>query len=1024
MQGPFGEDGDPVPGAEGLGQPPGVRDAPRRVETVDVEHADPVQEPARQRVVPKLGLRDEADRARDGRREDQPVEVARVVRGDDARPAPAEGFGGALDGQPDPREPEDRAGGGPHAGVTEAGAPDGHRGEGRDRSRQREGAPEPPREGEVARPARRPPSGRPGPTGREPGDTEPERPGGSRRRGDLPGLVALGHRAPADLAARGLEHGVRRREHRLVDRLAEPFLGEAPERGADLRATRRVRLPGLRHRHQPLRAGLRPAPPRPGREQRDAAPPDPREVPRRLLEVVGVEVAPGPDHDVLDPPGDEQLAARDVGEVARFEPVPVEQGGGRGAVAVVAARRRRPAELEPPLHPLRGLASAVVHRADLEPRDRDPARHEPEGGSVPRRRRRGAPLALEGAPRHPFDEGPAPDRGERDPEGRLREPVDRGERVRVEAEGREPRGEGAEGVRVHRLGPVERDPPGGEVEPLDLLVRDPPRAQLEREVRPPGEGPPMAVYGAEPPGRAGEEGERGHEDEGEPVHRAPEPRRDEAEVVVEGEPAHEDVTGARGEGAGHRVEAREHVAMGEHHPLRLAGAPRGVLEEGDVVRAGARPEVGVGHPRARPRLRLRQLAHGRDPEAAGRPRGEEPGHLPGFVEGDEPFRVRVLEDPLVPPEVVLELGKAGRGIDGKRDPAGDLDPEEAPEVVEAGREHDRHRPPRSEPARDEAGGDPVRALEERAVGEDRLRLPVVDEAHVGPFGMRRRVPREGVDQGGGVPGDGVRGRVGGGAGIGAGAGIGRGGRAGSPDLRPLTGGGRCGVFDARGRVLPARGAVPGNDGVPGRPGPRLTLPIRGRVPRRLRLRVWFRLRGRGGRGLRPHRLEGAQKLPRGLRLRQHPVREARPRGPFEAGEQLHPRQAVETEVAGEVRVEMYGGRRPAAARPQLARDPGDEGDQGSRVQAGRRALPAPARRGAAGSFVTRLRHSPDLLTGARARRGFSPNTPLADTPGAGASWERLCPARIFVHGRFAPGYSIRCGRDTSAPGDVLPKAPQ
>ena len=303
----------------------------------------------------------------------------------------------------------------------------------------------------------------------------------------------------------------------------------------------------------------------------------------------------------------------------------------------------------------------------------------------------------------------------------------------------------------------------------------------------------------------------------------------------------------------------------------------------------------------------------------------------------------------MPPEVVLELGEAGRGIDGKRDPAGDLDPEEAPEVVEAGREHDRDRPPRGEPARDEAGCDPVRALEQRAVGEDRLRLPFVDEAHVGPFGMRRRVPREGVDQGGGVPGDGVRRRVG----AGAGAGIGRGGRAGPSDLRPPTGGGRSGVLDARGRAPPACGAVPGNDGAPGRPGPRLTLPIRVRVPRRLRVRFRFR-----GRGLRPHRLEGAQKLPRGLRLRQHPVREARPRGPFEAGEQLHPRQAVEPEVAGEVRVEMYGGRRLAAARPQLARDPRDEGHQGSRVQAGRRALPAPDGHGAAGPPVTRLHHSP------------------------------------------------------------------
>ena len=57
----------------------------------------------------------------------------------------------------------------------------------------------------------------------------------------------------------------------------------------------------------------------------------------------------------------------------------------------------------------------------------------------------------------------------------------------------------------------------------------------------------------------------------------------------------------------------------------------------------------------------------------------------------------------------------------------------------------------------------------------------------------------------------------------------------------------------------------------------------------------------------------------------------------------------------------------------------------------------------------------------------------------GSPWERGRPARFFVHGRFAPGPSVRCGRDARVPrtprslelpvqappwGEIHPKAPR
>ena len=390
----------------------------------------------------------------------------------------------------------------------------------------------------------------------------------------------------------------------------------------------------------------------------------------------------------------------------------------------------------------------------------------------------------------------------------------------------------------------------------------------------------MAVDGPEPPGGAGEEREGRHEDEGEPVDEAPEPRRDEAEVVVEGEPAHEDVAGRRGKGPRHRVEAREHVAVGEHHPLRLPGAPGGVLEERDVVRAGRvrRAVAGVS--------RLGELAHRRDPAASRHPGREQARHLAGLVEGDEPLGAGVLEDPLVPAEVVLELGEAGRRVDGKRDPSRELGPDEAPEVVDTGREHDRDRAAGGEAAADEPGRDPARALEERTVGEHRFRFGLVDEPDVLALRVLRGMPREGLDQGLGLRRDRVR------------------------------------IGGERG---PARRGGPGRyRGRSGSPGvPRVPLPRLRSIPGVLPVRA--RCRG-------PERIEGTEEVPRGLGLGQHPVREARARRPLEAREELHPREAVEAEVPREIGIEIDGGSRLAGA--ELARDVGDEGDQGVRIQAG------------------------------------------------------------------------------------------
>ena len=101
-----------------------------------------------------------------------------------------------------------------------------------------------------------------------------------------------------------------------------------------------------------------------------------------LFEFVRVYVAPGADDHVLHASGDVQLAAGEVGEVARIEPAVVKQPARGLGIMKVAARGRRPAELEPPFLALADLVPGGIDNAELMTRQRLAAVGELECGSV------------------------------------------------------------------------------------------------------------------------------------------------------------------------------------------------------------------------------------------------------------------------------------------------------------------------------------------------------------------------------------------------------------------------------------------------------------------------------------------------------------------------------------------------------------------------------------------------------------------------------------------------------------------
>ena len=180
--------------------------------------------------------------------------------------------------------------------------------------------------------------------------------------------------------------------------------------------------------------------------------------------------------------------------------------------------------------------------------------------------------------------------------------------ARPEAVGREALGEAAQRLRAHRLGAVQRHAPGGEVEPGDLLVGDLVDAQLVGEVGRRRQRAAVAVDRPQPARRAGEEGERRHQHQRHAEVERAHPAADQPHVVVERQPAHDHVVRPDVRPLADRPQVRQQVGVGEHHPLGIAGAAGGELEEGDVLRR-APAAAGRSAPRSAPRASATVATH-------------------------------------------------------------------------------------------------------------------------------------------------------------------------------------------------------------------------------------------------------------------------------------------------------------------------------------------------------------------------------------------------------------------------------
>ena len=279
-----------------------------------------------------------------------------------------------------------------------------------------------------------------------------------------------------------------------------------------------------------------------------------------LLDVGRHHVLAAEDDEVLEPPGhEEESLGVEESEIPGSEPAARHQhlrGGGR--VVVVALHHAGTLHADLTLDTRGTLAAALVQRRENLHRDaaarlahgeKPPARIEPE--------------------RHP----PRPD-GDR--QGRLGQAVAR----RDDALEAEVRLERVDRRQAHGLGARERRLEASQIE--SGRVPDVAHAVAVAEVRRDRERRADLRDQGEPLSRVAEIGRQ------EPDRRTGERRReraaDQPHVVVERKPRHDAIVDGDPGRLGHEVDGRHHVLVGEHDTARVAGAPRGVLQEAQIVR--------------------------------------------------------------------------------------------------------------------------------------------------------------------------------------------------------------------------------------------------------------------------------------------------------------------------------------------------------------------------------------------------------------------------------------------------------
>ena len=303
-----------------------------------------------------------------------------------------------------------------------------------------------------------------------------------------------------------------------------------------------------------------------------------------LFDVLGIQVVTAHDQHVLQAPGDIQLAVAQETQVAGAQPGRpgvLDKGLGRGfGVAPVAQGDTRPGGPDltdlvvgqhlqgvrfDHLHGMPGLAGATTHHRVAVARLRAILRQR----QIIQAQRGNTPATLATG----------------DKQGGFRQAVGRKPGIGAETARRELLGETLQGVEADRLGTGIGDAPAAQVQARQRAVTDPLAAQPIGEVRAAADGAAVFADRFQPAQRASEEIGRRHQYTGHAAEDRLQQPADQAHVVVERQPADDDVIGIEidTKTAADQQFVGHQVAVADLHALGQRGGTRGVLQEGDIV---------------------------------------------------------------------------------------------------------------------------------------------------------------------------------------------------------------------------------------------------------------------------------------------------------------------------------------------------------------------------------------------------------------------------------------------------------
>jgi len=222
------------------------------------------------------------------------------------------------------------------------------------------------------------------------------------------------------------------------------------------------------------------------------------------------------------------------------------------------------------------------------------------------------------------------------------------------------------------------------------------------------------------------------------VIQAAQPGANQPHVVVQGQPADKDIGGIGPHRVAHGADVGQQIGVGQDDALGLAGAARGVLKESDVLRPNRRAVEGSRADRQL--LRRDHLAQGVDLSL------KQTSHPLRLRRRDQQDRLGVGENPGMATQVILELRRAQRGVDGDRDATGQQDTEKAEQVVTTGGQHDGHALAGQQSARLQTSGQGPRPIGQRRVGDRFGFITFAVQVDMGALRMIEHMPVEHLRQ--------------------------------------------------------------------------------------------------------------------------------------------------------------------------------------------------------------------------------------------------------------------------------------